>query len=798
MTVNNLPTGTDFSHRVLFVRWLEKISLRVKLIIGFVTIAAFTTFGVGFSINRTVEIELTRSVSANLNGQARSLALTAGNELAKQVELLKTLELDAALQKNTADANARYQGDRVSIQAGIAQKEQQWLAAGNNDIPLVKDVISNETAQALKLFRLLYNDHAQILITDKYGALIAATHRPSHYNQAIEDWWQAAYNSGEGSTYISTPVFDESSRTYACDIAMPVRGNDAKLIGVLRSTFRISALAQSIASARTGETSFASLLFPNNELIDAGGARFTIDAETRDKVMTTSEETSQFVFNGRERLVTEAPLSTLSTEKSTIRNLNWILVVDQDPAEIMRPVAAAAQTALYIGLGTLLIASLLGLAATQYLAAPITRLTAVARKVRAGDLQARARVEAQDEIGTLAESFNAMTGQLEQTLENLELRVAERTTELEHRQNELSDRTVQLELTNIRMQKRAAQLQAISEVVRTVASIRSLPELLPRIAKVISEKFGFYHVGIFLLDEARQYAILSATNSEGGQRMLSRGHRLKVGAQGIVGYVTDTGNPRIALDTGADAAFFNNPDLPSTHSEMAAPLKSGSKVIGALDVQSEQTNAFTREDIDVIETLADQLSIAIENARLFDNAQKSLNEVETIYRQYVQREWSRVAVEEKLYGFRYTVAGAAPLDKPVDSARIKQVSETGKLILDSNEKNEHATLAIPIKLRDETIGIVNIRTQGKRSWNDDEVNLVQAVADRVAISAENARLLQESQLRAEKERAIGKISEKLSSTVNLENVFRTALQELGQIVPGSEIFVEFEQGEDAQ
>src|SRR5690606_34214496 len=132
-------------------------------------------------------------------------------------------------------------------------------------------------------------------------------------------------------------------------------------------------------------------------------------------------------------------------------------------------------------------------------------------------------------------------------------------------------------------------------------------------ASVISEKYGFYHVGVFLLDENRTYAILTAANSAGGQKMLARQHRLKVGEQGIVGSVTGSGEPRIALDVGADAVFFNNPDLPESHSEMALPLRSGGQVIGALDVQSTETGAFTHVDVQTLGLLAEQVSLAIEN-----------------------------------------------------------------------------------------------------------------------------------------------------------------------------------------
>jgi GAF domain-containing protein len=344
-----------------------------------------------------------------------------------------------------------------------------------------------------------------------------------------------------------------------------------------------------------------------------------------------------------------------------------------------------------------------------------------------------------------------------------------------------------LELVNIRAQRRASQLQAISDVAKTISTIRSLNELLPRITKAVSEQFGFYHVGIFLTDENNRYAILSATNSEGGQRMLARGHRLEVGGQGIVGHVTSTGNPRIALDTGTDAAHFSNPDLPDTHSEMAFPLKVGGRVIGALDIQSNQVNAFSQEDVDALATLADQISIAIETARLFETTQKSIAEAETLYRQYLREGWSLVSQKE-IAGFRYSAVGATPLDAPMQQEEIQAAASTGQIMMGTGDR---AFVAIPIKLRDEIIGVLNIQTPGKRVWKNEEISMVQAIADRIAVSAENARLFEESQQRATKERIIGEISSKISSSVNLENVMQTAAEELGRALSNSEVTIQF-------
>ena len=170
------------------------------------------------------------------------------------------------------------------------------------------------------------------------------------------------------------------------------------------------------------------------------------------------------------------------------------------------------------------------------------------------------------------EGLRASNQDLQELNQNLETRVASRTAELE--------------FANQANEKRARQFEAITQVARTTTANQSLENLLPNLVELISKQFGFYHAGIFLLDESREFAELRAANSEGGKRMLARGHKLAIGQSGIVGFVSATGKPRIALDVETDAAFFNNPDLPSTHSEMALPLRSGDEIMGVLDIQS--------------------------------------------------------------------------------------------------------------------------------------------------------------------------------------------------------------------
>jgi putative methionine-R-sulfoxide reductase with GAF domain len=210
------------------------------------------------------------------------------------------------------------------------------------------------------------------------------------------------------------------------------------------------------------------------------------------------------------------------------------------------------------------------------------------------------------------------------------------TEELREQQCQLQ---VQVEERTVALSRRGAQLEAAAQIARDATAIQDVDQLLAETVRLVSDRFGFYHTGIFLLDEAKEYAILHSASSEGGQRMLDRGHRLRVGEAGIVGYVTKWGEPRIALDVGQDAHFFDNPDLPATRSEIALPLRVRDDIIGALDVQSTKPGAFGAEDTAVLQTLADQIAMAINNAQLFRQAQESLEAERRAYGELSQRAW---------------------------------------------------------------------------------------------------------------------------------------------------------------
>ncbi|MBE0671531.1 MAG: GAF domain-containing protein [Anaerolineales bacterium] len=371
----------------------------------------------------------------------------------------------------------------------------------------------------------------------------------------------------------------------------------------------------------------------------------------------------------------------------------------------------------------------------------------------------------------------------EQILANQRLQEANRNLE-----DLARARTDDLNKANDQLQIKTMRLQAASEISQELmANINEDPEeLLMRATRSISEKFGFYHVGIFLLNDNHEYAVLRAANSKGGQQMLSRRHQLRVGGAGIVGYVSQSGKPRIALDTGADAVFFNNPDLPETRSEIAIPLKYGLATIGVLDVQSTKSSAFTMEDANTLSTLANQLAIVIRNLQTSDDGAFSA------YTKKGRRTAASLTEKQSTPAYSFKPDGSISSARPGTNPTVDKAIASGEIVvLNQPPKGNSPTLAVPVKLRDQVIGVLHIESsESSRKWTEEEVSMVQAISERAALALENARLLENATRRAEQEQTIAHVTTQIGASSDFDRILQTTIQELGQALKVSRTFIQ--------
>jgi GAF domain-containing protein len=386
--------------------------------------------------------------------------------------------------------------------------------------------------------------------------------------------------------------------------------------------------------------------------------------------------------------------------------------------------------------------------------------------------------------------FAALAGRRQDKLQQLNNELSLREKELEtiqiNLEKRIQERTNELQAAGHQIEQRASLLQAITEISQTIALVQNIDDLLPLITGLISERFGFYHVGIFLLDEARENVVLQATNSKGGQRMLARKHQLKLGSTSIVGFASQTGRARVALDIGADIRYFDNPDLPDTHSEVALPLKVGDRVIGALDVQSTEIAAFKEDELGVLTTLANQVAVAIQNARLHKETRTALSEAQNTA-------GKKTALTSRSHtGFTYTPDGTFQSAPAIlaDDANNNASSQT--MILDAASGASTPTLHVPVILRDQIIGFLNIQSNDpNRNWSEDEVALVQTISERAAFALENARLFESAAHRADQEETVARITANISASTDFNHILHTTIQELSHSLKANRTYIQF-------
>jgi GAF domain-containing protein/HAMP domain-containing protein len=400
-----------------------------------------------------------------------------------------------------------------------------------------------------------------------------------------------------------------------------------------------------------------------------------------------------------------------------------------------------------IFLSTLPFLVFVGIISANYLAKPIVGLRDAAEKISKGDFTYRITdIPGTRELAELAIDFNTMTQNLADLINSLEERVAERTADLE---------------------KKTDQLRAASFIARQTAEVHDLASLLDIVVRLVSDRFGFYHTGIYLINEAGNEAILQAASSEGGLRMIQNSHSTSLGSIGIVSHALLHKKPRIVFDIGTDAVLFNNPDLPLTRSEVALPLVVRNKALGVLDIHSDKPQAFSAEDIDVLQTLADQVAVAIENARLLDESQTAVTQLEAITTDRMREAWSQ-ELRKKDRVFTYT-----PLGLRADKVPLKI---------------ENA-IDVAITLRGHKIGNISISRKGDAGWNKMDEDLIAEVANQIGLAIDNIRLLEDATQRAEQEQTVGKLATRFGQSLDIDTLLQTAARELGQLPEVEEAMV---------
>jgi len=754
----------------LLVRNFCTFSLRAQLISIFVFISILSLGAGTLVANITTRRQLTTEANTRLY---RAASQTASH-------------VDNFIQSNLAAVNAESKLP-VMVQFLALSPEERVGSPLEAQVNQILFALSQKDAQYISSYGLL----------DGQGMNVAdISPKDAGQLEYSRDYFILPLQNGE--PYGSPVEFSHQAGEAVIFFSAPVASPAGEILGVLRLRYRASILQDFMVEYNNlaGPESYPFLVDEQHirlaHGLDPEMVFVSVVALNEDQWVRLMEE-NRLPVRSRQELSTDLPqfeealanaidqpffsgevggtnpalASETAQQQAAIVNLKtrpWQVVFAQPRSRLLAPIEAQTRNTTLLGLLIAGGVTLAGLALAQVLAAPIVQLTQVARQVAAGDFSAQADEVPGSEMSTLASAFNSMTNQLRLILEGLEQRVAERTHQLE---------------------QRARQLRASAEVGSAVANLRVLDELLPQVCHLISERFDFYHVGIFLLDASGEYAVLRAANSPGGERMLERDHRLKVGETGIVGYVASRKEARIALDVGQDEVYYVNPDLPETRAEMALPLVIGGTVLGVLDVQSTTPGAFGEEDITILQVLADQVAVAIENARLFAENQAALESTRRAYGQLSREAWANILQKRSGLGYLASRQNALFPARQEWTSEMLQASQTGHAV-----RAEDGSLTIPIKDRESILGVLRLRKPAGQLWSEQELALAETLAEQLFLALESARLFQETQARAERERLAGEITTKLRASNDPQTILQTAVQELRQALqskpsPGS-------------
>ncbi len=322
----------------------------------------------------------------------------------------------------------------------------------------------------------------------------------------------------------------------------------------------------------------------------------------------------------------------------------------------------------------------------------------------------------------------------------------------------LNDLTNERNNLDNRVRSRTRQLKKVNEIGQAVTAILDPDELLASAAFMIGDELESYYTAIYLLDPSAQWAELKEATGDAGKVLRENKHRVDAKGRTAIAMAIQTRQVRIAVDTGAEPVRFDNPLLPYTRSQLVAPLIVGENVMGVLELHSTKESAFTLDDADTFQNMANQVAIALENSRLFREGQQNLFEMRATQRQYLQRAWSNL-IEEK------------PLEYEV-----------------GDDESGDKRIQVSLSLRDQIIGQISMAST--EDWTPEQRNLIETIAAQAALALENARLVEESQTIASLERTTNEIIAKIWSSSTTDNILQTAARELGRALEAAEVDIE--------
>jgi GAF domain-containing protein/HAMP domain-containing protein len=593
----------------------------------------------------------------------------------------------------------------------------------------------------------------EMFVMDLQGQVVLSTDEAQEGKVYARDTF---FQEGRQQPYVHPPSYSTSLEAVSVLAARPLLNQDGEIIAVLAGRADMDALSEiMLERSGLGETGETYLVGSNYALLTK--SRFE-DAQIP---YVRSDGTNMAI----EQRTNGAGLYTNYRGAEVVGAYHWLpdfqvaLLAEQETEEAFRGVSRLLLVDAGVGVGAVVLVVIVSIILTNTITTPLARLADTAQQIAAGDRElSTVEAERKDEIGALARAFNSMTLQLREFIDTLEDRVAERTQELE---------------------QRSAYLETSAEVSRAVTSILERDRLIQDTVDLIQERFGLYYVGLFLVEG--DWAVLRAGTGEAGQEMLAEEHRLRIAGESMIGRCIQETEARIALDVGDEAVRFDNPHLPHTRSEGALPLRSRGQVIGALSIQSTVPNAFDRDTVTLLQTMADQVAVALDNARLFAETQASLEAERRAYGELSREAWREILKSRSEWGYDYLNASIMPAREDWTPA-MQRAARNGQSVQDwTDGGSDVATLAVPLRVRGRVVGVLSFgKDEPGQSWTAEEQTLLETLVEELGLALESARLYEDTQRRAAREHLISEVTSQMRETLEMETVLNTAVREIGE------------------
>lgn len=608
-------------------------------------------------------------------------------------------------------------------------------------------------------------------LVDASGTLILAMGENLEYTVGSSIVGTDIFAAGETLSRIQNRsqtlfIAADETNTSGIQIINVIRRTETSILGYVVATLDTNTLVrQSLTFVDTSFPAYSFLVLPNQTFITTPNAAARVALDTDGVRRALAGETGLRTYNtggGNPRDVIGyfAPIVI-------DQNTTFALVTEVSLNVASEQALAALSSIVLPAIGAIvLLAAVIVFLFHVTVAAPLNALRAAVAAVGRGDFRMKTPGDdGNDEISALIRVF---------------------VDARDHVDNMFNDMQYRLRQSN-------RDIEATQEISRVAASETDLNVLMNRVVNSIIEHFpNIYHAQIFLNDSDNHYAVLHASTGEVGQMLLARGHRLAVGSVSVIGQVTEQGQVIVARNTAASEVHRRNEFLPETRAELAIPLRFGDTVIGALDVQSKQSDSFKPDQVVILETLADQVTVAIRNAQLYEQSIRSLQELELRNQESSLAAWSEYMLDQR----QHILVDEAGNPSNVVPTTLREAALRNKqTIVGEPTPNNTIPVIVPILYRGQALGAVEWELP-EQDFDYNRVLLAEELVNRLGISLENARLFQESQRATERERLVNEISTQLVGQTDIDGILQTAVREVGKALRIPHVNIRLTWGED--